>query len=64
MPKPPKPAEILAARKAACITQTEAAALVFVGLRAWQMWEAGDRAMHPAFWLLFRWRLKGSAPVD
>lgn len=35
------------------LTQTEAAALIWCSLRAWQQWEAGDRRMHAAFWELF-----------
>lgn len=50
----PSPKAIIAARKAAKLTQTEAAALVHTTLRTWQRYEAGDRHMHPAFWELFR----------
>ena len=50
----PKPAEILAGRVAAGLTQTEAAALLYTTCRVWQQWEAGDRRMHPAFWDLFQ----------
>jgi putative transcriptional regulator len=50
---PPSPKTILATRKAANLTQTEAAALVHTTLRTWQRYEAGDRHMHPAFWELF-----------
>lgn len=50
----PLPAEIRAARTAAGLTQTEAAAVIYCTLRIWQQWEAGDRRMHPAFWELFR----------
>lgn len=49
----PEPAEILAAREAAGLTQTEAGALVHSALRSWQQWEAGERRMHPAIWELF-----------
>lgn len=49
----PSPAEILAARKAAGLTQTEAARLVASSCRSWQQWEAGDRRMHPGLWELF-----------
>lgn len=49
----PDPAEILAARRAAGLTQTAAAALVHSALRTWQQWEAGDRRMHPGLWELF-----------
>ncbi|HJV73152.1 MAG TPA: helix-turn-helix domain-containing protein [Noviherbaspirillum sp.] len=50
----PAPAEILAARKAAGLSQTAAATLLHTTCRTWQQWEAGDRRMHPAFWELFR----------
>jgi DNA-binding transcriptional regulator YiaG len=49
----PYPAEIQAARKAAGLSQTAAAAMVHTTCRTWQQWEAGDRKMHPAFWELF-----------
>jgi len=52
----PDPAEILAARRAAGLTQTAAAALVHSALRTWQQWEAGDRRMHPGLWELFRFK--------
>lgn len=50
----PAPVEIVAARVAIGLTQTEAAALIYVSYRAWQQWESGERRMHPAFWELFR----------
>jgi putative transcriptional regulator len=50
----PSPDEIIAARKAAKLTQTAAAALVYATCRAWQLWEAGDRKMGAASWELFR----------
>lgn len=56
----PAPAEILAAREAAGLTQTAAGALVFTTCRVWQQWEAGDRRMHPAFWELFRIKVNRS----
>jgi len=49
----PLPADIIASRQAAGLTQTEAAHLVCGSLRAWQQWEAGDRRMHPGLWRLF-----------
>lgn len=52
----PTKEEIAAAREKAGMTQTEAAAVIFCSLNAWQQWEAGDRRMHPAFWEL--WKLK------
>ncbi len=54
----PKPAEIRAAREAAGLTQTEAAALVYCTLSAWQRWEQDERRMHPATWEL--WRIKAA----
>ena len=50
----PLPMHLRAARDAAGLTQTAAAALVHTSCRVWQQWEAGDRRMHPAFWELFR----------
>jgi putative transcriptional regulator len=49
----PTPAEILAARKAAGLTQSKAAALVYRSLNSWQRWEIGDRTMPPGLWELF-----------
>ncbi|QMV33504.1 hypothetical protein 8G_00072 [Ralstonia phage Hyacinthe] len=51
---PPTAQQVREAREAAGLTQTEAGALVYSALRAWQQWEAGDRRMHPALWELFR----------
>lgn len=56
----PTPATIRAARAAAGLTQTAAAALLHTTCRVWQQWEAGDRKMHPAFWELFRLRARPS----
>jgi len=50
----PAPAEILAARTAANLTQTEAAAKIGGTLRAWQNYESGERRMHPGLFELFR----------
>lgn len=52
----PTPEQIVEARLAANLTQTEAAALIYCTLRGWQDWEGGQRRMHPAFWEL--WRMK------
>lgn len=52
-PESPAPDAIRAARAAAGLTQTQAAALIYCTLRGWQDWEAGKRAMHPAFFELF-----------
>ena len=56
--KYPEPAEVRAARKAARLTQTEAAALVYVTQRAWAYYEAGKRNMPPASWELFLQKAK------
>ena len=56
----PTPASIRAARAAAGLTQTQAAALIYCTLRGWQDWEAGKRAMHPAFFELFLLKANGS----
>lgn len=50
----PKPSDIKAARESSGLTQTQAADLIHCNLRSWQQWEAGDRAMHPAFWELWQ----------
>lgn len=50
----PAPADIRAARQDRGLTQAAAAALVHSQPLAWTRWESGERAMHPAFWELFR----------
>lgn len=57
-PANPTPEAIRAARHAAGLTQTQAAALIYCALRGWQDWEAGKRAMHPAFFELFLLKAK------
>lgn len=49
----PTPAAILQAREAAGLSQAEAGALIYAGLRSWQHWEWGTRRMHPAMFELF-----------
>lgn len=51
---PPKPSQVRAAREAAGLSQTAAAALIYCTLRGWQEWEAGNRRMHPGLWELFK----------
>lgn len=58
----PAPGDIHAARQAAGLTQSQAGALIHANLRSWQMWEAGDRAMHPAFWELFLIKTRRTMP--
>lgn len=50
----PTPDDVRAARAAAGLTQTAAAALVRSSMRAWQSWEGGQREMHPGLWELFQ----------
>lgn len=50
----PTPAEIIAAREAANLTQTQAAEKIGGTLRAWQDYEGGQRRMHPGLFELFR----------
>lgn len=52
------PDQIKEARRKAGLTQEQAAKLVHVTTRAWQLWEAGDRKMHPACWELFTIKTK------
>ena len=54
----PSPAQVRAAREAAGITQSEAAAKIHGTLRAWQNYEADEgmpehRRMHPGLFELF-----------
>ncbi|WP_407058382.1 helix-turn-helix domain-containing protein [Zoogloea oleivorans] len=63
----PAPAEIRAAREAAGLTQSQAAALIHSTLRTWQDWEAG-KARRPAHLMLretpaFRPGRKGAQPT-
>ncbi|MDE1907516.1 MAG: helix-turn-helix transcriptional regulator [Rhodospirillales bacterium] len=55
----PPPESIRAAREAAGLTQTQAAALVYTTLSGWQRWEQGERGMHPGLWELFRIKVGG-----
>jgi putative transcriptional regulator len=52
MLKSPSSEQLKSTRKALGYTQKEAAELVHVSLRAWQLWEAGDRKMPPGIWEL------------
>ena len=48
----PTPKNLRDARLALGYTQKEAAAMVHVTIRAWQLWEAGHRRMPPGLWEL------------
>lgn len=58
----PSPEDVRAAREAAGLTQTQAAALVHASTRNWQQWEQAEganvRRMHPGLWELFRIKTK------
>lgn len=45
---------VRAAREKSGLTQTGAASLVYVGVRTWQKWEAGDTTMSGAVFELFK----------
>ncbi|WNL48525.1 hypothetical protein RKE25_23210 (plasmid) [Dyella sp. BiH032] len=66
----PDPAAIKAARIDADLSQTAAAALVYSPLITWQKWEQGQanggNRMHPAFFKLFKLKVRPDyvAPVD
>lgn len=58
----PTPEQIKQARTDAGLTQTQAAKLIYKGLRTWQGWETvegekGHRKMDPAFWELFNMKV-------
>ena len=55
---PPTPERILATRKRSGLTQTGAAALLHTTCRVWQQWESAEFKMHPAFWELFKLKVK------
>ncbi len=52
-PRSPSPKTVRHARQAASLTQTDAARTVSASMRAWQQWEAGERAMPPGLFELF-----------
>lgn len=62
-PESPAPEAIKAARAAAGLTQTQAATLIYCGLRGWQEWEGGKRTMHPAFFELFLLKATQNPPA-
>lgn len=49
----PTPEQVKAARTAAGHSQTQAAETIYKGLRTWQQWEKGERAMDPALFELY-----------
>jgi len=48
----PDPHRLKTVRTAFGYTQKEAAAMAHVSLRAWQLWESGQRKMPPGLWEL------------
>ena len=53
MLKSPSTEQIKITRKTLGFTQNESAEMVHCSLRAWQLWEAGDRTMPAGIWELF-----------
>lgn len=54
--KKPTPRQIRSARESAKLSRTDAAALVYRSVRAWEKYETGERNMDPAIWEL--WQIK------
>jgi len=52
MIKSPSPQKLKEVRASMGFTQREAAEMVHVSLRAWQLWESGDRKIPPGLWEL------------
>lgn len=57
---PPLPSSIRTARKAARLTQAQAAELVSVALSTWRKWEAGTHRMPPTAFEMFQIRTQQS----
>jgi putative transcriptional regulator len=53
MLKSPPAEKIKITRKTFGLTQKESAEMVHSSIRAWQLWEAGDRTMPAGIWELF-----------
>lgn len=49
----PTPEQVKAARAAARLTQSQAAAMVHTGISSWQEYEGNRKRMHPAMFQLF-----------
>jgi DNA-binding transcriptional regulator YiaG len=60
----PSPEQIRAARDAAGLSQTAAAAMIYSTMRTWQDWEAGKSRMHPGLWRLFKLLIKRGADLE
>jgi hypothetical protein len=56
-PTYPTPDAIRAARLALGLTQTQAGAVIYASLRAWQDYESGARRLHPGLWELWQAKL-------
>lgn len=63
MPESLTPELIKQTREQAGLTQTQAATLIYKGLRTWQQWEKGDRSMDPAFFELFKIKISSALTV-
>lgn len=54
----PTPKQIRSARDKAGLSRHEAATLIYKSQRSWEKWENGERPMDPAFFELFRRKVK------
>jgi hypothetical protein len=59
----PTPEAVATARRLAGHTHAAAGQALHVDGRTWRRWEAGDRAMHPAMWELYRIKALGFVPM-
>jgi DNA-binding transcriptional regulator YiaG len=57
--KSPAPSAVKQLRLAKNLTSAEAAAMVHVKVRAWQLYESGDSKMKAGLWELFQLKTKG-----
>ena len=61
---PPAPQDVRATRKAAGLTQAQAAAYVHSTARRWREWEAGDYTMSPGLFELYLLRTQAIIMVE
>lgn len=54
----PTKEQVKATRESAGLTQAEAAALLYLTVKAWGAWEQGVRRMSPGYWELFNLKIK------
>lgn len=59
LPGTPMPEQILAARRAAGVSNFKAAELIMHTVAQFDAFETGERRMHPIIWWAFQQRVKG-----